>query len=409
MDSRREPRFQIHGPVKVTSLSEPERELACVLLDVSATGIKLVCDQSLPVDDIIAIEAEEHLALADVRYSQPRGDKYTIGVERIHLAIKASLPTDKPKIERIHALVGDYRNRIRTAIATPRARSSEEEVALIDQALFQSSEEHAQAGSSLKALPGPGPYATREKMLEAAVGWAIEQWEKIPGQPQPGPPVRSEIIDRLTIHLAERMRPQQAKPAEAAPPLRNASMPASPPKVAEPPKPAAVMEPFQPPAFAKSNVPVKKVQPPLSGRKLQVLMGVAAAALLGWGLSSLFWSSRTSDAATRLFRSFAATTQPPSAPASPAPSAAGARHAEIKVIEPALVIATADGKRLFGKKLPKDDIKEIEFSEKAVVRVGNAAGVEISLDGKSIGPLGNRGQTKLVELSRDGFRFLPLN
>ena len=67
MDARREPRFSIYGPVKVTLLSRPEHVLDCVLLDVSATGLKLVAPESLAVDEIISIEAEDHLALADTQ------------------------------------------------------------------------------------------------------------------------------------------------------------------------------------------------------------------------------------------------------------------------------------------------------------------------------------------------------
>ena len=48
-------------------------------------GGKLIAPESLPLDEILSIEAEDHLAFAEVRYSQPRGDKFTIGCERIHL------------------------------------------------------------------------------------------------------------------------------------------------------------------------------------------------------------------------------------------------------------------------------------------------------------------------------------
>ena len=85
------------------------------------------------------------------------------------------------------------------------------------------------------------------------------------------------------------------------------------------------------------------------------------------------------------------------------------RHATIKAAEPTWILATSDGKRLFKKKFAKDDVREIEFSEKAQLRIGNAKGVEISLDGKPIGPIGGLGQPRLVELSTTGFRLLPLN
>jgi hypothetical protein len=64
MDVRREPRFSIYGPIKVTLLSSPARELDSVLLDISATGLKLIAPKSLAVDEIVSIAAEDHLALA---------------------------------------------------------------------------------------------------------------------------------------------------------------------------------------------------------------------------------------------------------------------------------------------------------------------------------------------------------
>jgi hypothetical protein len=79
------------------------------------------------------------------------------------------------------------------------------------------------------------------------------------------------------------------------------------------------------------------------------------------------------------------------------------------VVEPTWVIATSDRKRLFNKKLSNNDVREIEFSDKALLRIGNAKGVEISLDGTPIGPIGGRGQARVVELTANGFRLLPLN
>ena len=133
MDARREPRFSIYGPVKVTSLSSPERVLDCVLLDISATGLKLIAPESLPVNEIIAIEAEDHLALADARYSQPRGDKFTIGCERIHALNKVALPEEKSKVDQIRSLIDDYRNRIRTGIAAERPDTNQVDSARLNQ------------------------------------------------------------------------------------------------------------------------------------------------------------------------------------------------------------------------------------------------------------------------------------
>jgi hypothetical protein len=43
------------------------------------------------------------------------------------------------------------------------------------------------------------------------------------------------------------------------------------------------------------------------------------------------------------------------------------------------------------------------------VRLGNAGGVEISANGKPIGPVGEKGQVKIVEFKGDGFRVVPLS
>jgi len=94
--------------------------------------------------------------------------------------------------------------------------------------------------------------------------------------------------------------------------------------------------------------------------------------------------------------------------ASPA-AAGGTRHAEIRVSEQAWVYAVSDGQEVLQKLLAKDEIRHIDFAEKALVRVGNAGSVDISVDGKSIGPLGPRGAIRAVELTPGGHRFVSLS
>jgi hypothetical protein len=370
MDARREPRFSIYGPVKVTLLSRPERVLDCVLLDISATGLKLIAPESLPVDEIIAIEAEDHLALADARYSQPRGDKFTIGCERIHVLNKVSLPDEKAKVDQIRLLIDDYRNRIRTGIATERPDTNQAEAARLNQQISE------KCGKAENPAPSAGPLATHEQLLDAAAAWVVEHWDKTPASPHDATASRSEIVDRLTFHLAEKLRPPTPPQPEPVPDKKLQKTPPTP----------------------KQKVNVRQWRLPI---------GLAAAAILGWGLSALFWSFGSSGAVSHLQSSITALISPKQAPA-PAPNPS-VRHATIKTVEPTWIVATSDGKRLFNKKLAKDDVREIEFSEKALLRIGNAKGVDITLDGKPIGPIGGRGQPRLVELNTTGFRLLPLN
>jgi len=346
MDARGEPRFSIFGAVKVTLLSSPERQLDCVLSDISATGLKIIAPESLSKDEVISIEAEDHLALADVRYSQPRGDKFTIGCERIHVLNKVSELDQKSKVEQIQHLVDDYRNRIRTGLSTAPPNGTQLET--------------ARAKIESPAVPPtPGPFATREQSPETTATFVVEQREKLPASPPEATATRGDVLDRQAVHLA---------PPEAVP-----------------------------------QAPKKKI----NIRRFRLPIGLTAAAILGWGLSALFWSVGSSGAGEHLQSSIAAFIAPKQAP--PPEPISSVRHALIKAVEPTSVTASADGKRLFSKKFVKDDIREIDFSNKAVLRISNAKGVEITLDGKLVGPIGGRGQTRLVELSAAGVRLLPLN
>jgi cytoskeleton protein RodZ len=102
----------------------------------------------------------------------------------------------------------------------------------------------------------------------------------------------------------------------------------------------------------------------------------------------------------------------PAVATSPAPPAVaggalGKGHASLKFTEPSWASVCADGQKVFGRLMPAGEVREIRFSEKAVVRLGNAGGVEIALDGKPVGSLGQPGQLRLLELTSTGWRQLP--
>jgi hypothetical protein len=335
MDSRREPRFQVYAPGKLTLLDSPERELECLLLDVSATGVKFVVNESLTVDEVVGLEVEEHVVLADVRYSEPRGDKFTVGAERIHAVDKGILPPDKSRSEQIRFVVEDYRKRIRSAIAGEKIQVKQQEAEL--------------------------PILHRDQVVEAAAQKLVDQWAKESGGSADGT-LRAAIVERA----AERVIGQTPMP------------------------PSVVTKPARP------------------SWRLPVATAGALAMMAFTG--SLFWSYRHSIAATTS-NPVVVASQRADAKLTPAPSpatATGMRHVEIRATEPVWVYAIADGKEVFGKLLAKDETKQIEFAEKALVRVGNAAGAEISVDGKSIGPLGPGGAIRALEITSDGHRFVDL-
>jgi len=84
---------------------------------------------------------------------------------------------------------------------------------------------------------------------------------------------------------------------------------------------------------------------------------------------------------------------------------ARAHSSTVRTSAASWIWACADGKALAGRVLPGGNTLEIEFSRQATVLVGNAAAVEMALDGKPLGPLGPEGRARVVELTPAGFHL----
>jgi cytoskeleton protein RodZ len=68
---------------------------------------------------------------------------------------------------------------------------------------------------------------------------------------------------------------------------------------------------------------------------------------------------------------------------------------------------SSEGKRLFSGILAANQTKTVEGKESATMKVGNAAGLEVRLNGKLLGPLGGRGQVLVVVFTPDKFEIVP--
>jgi cytoskeleton protein RodZ len=90
--------------------------------------------------------------------------------------------------------------------------------------------------------------------------------------------------------------------------------------------------------------------------------------------------------------------------AQPAPG--GSVKVEISAAEPVWVLARADGKFLFSGTLDANQTKTVEANGTVVLRVGNAGGLNITLNGKPIGPLGPKGQVRDVQFTSGGFQIV---
>jgi len=117
MDRRKEQRFQVYSAARMILVDHPEREMECLLTDISARGLRLIADDNLPSDSIIVVEAENHLVLCDIRNSQARGQRFALGAEKIHTMSKMDIAPDATMADKTQALIEDYQGRIRNGLS----------------------------------------------------------------------------------------------------------------------------------------------------------------------------------------------------------------------------------------------------------------------------------------------------
>ncbi|HTX37379.1 MAG TPA: RodZ domain-containing protein [Bryobacteraceae bacterium] len=109
---------------------------------------------------------------------------------------------------------------------------------------------------------------------------------------------------------------------------------------------------------------------------------------------------------------------PANPPAAEAAKAAGTAAAEapaatpgpvhVQVTASALVwvSAKADDKTAFTGTLEPSQSRTVDAQHTVVLRLGNAGGAEILLNGKSIGPVGPSGQPRTIQLTSGGFQIV---
>jgi cytoskeleton protein RodZ len=84
----------------------------------------------------------------------------------------------------------------------------------------------------------------------------------------------------------------------------------------------------------------------------------------------------------------------------------GAVKVEVTAAEDVWVMARSDGKYLFSGTLKANETRTVEAANTVLLRVGNAGGVTITLNGKPIGEVGPRGQVRIVQLTSGGFQIV---
>jgi hypothetical protein len=362
VDRRTEPRFSIASRVKVTLLSSLDRQIDCRMVDLSATGMRFISNEVLPADEIVAVDFEDHLAVATIRHCQRYGDKFSIGTSRIHSLPKDQLPAGKPQYEQIRALLEEkgWLVEIETGDPAP-VLPPEAEVATVT--------EEAAPAAEVPPLAEGAP--TVEVLPETEAATVAEVAEVSPLDAAPAPPVPS---------------PSQA-PAESAIPLETETQ-----------------EPVSHPPDAQSAAGSRRG---LIAVAILVLLIAAGVLVLRTRHQA---STRDTVAAAAPEAPPAPVEEPPVPPIAKQPTATPGptvHQVHLAILNPAWVSATADGKAVLGKMLAKGDSDEFQFSRVAFVHLGNSSGVAITLDGKPLQLAGDSGPLRLVQITPDGGRILP--
>ena len=103
---------------------------------------------------------------------------------------------------------------------------------------------------------------------------------------------------------------------------------------------------------------------------------------------------------------------PPAQTASPAqpqaePGPPGPVHVEVIADEAVWVQARVDGKFVFAAVMDPNTKRVLDGANEVVLRLGNAGGVTILLNGKPIGSAGPKGQVRTLQLTSGGFQIVP--
>jgi hypothetical protein len=97
----------------------------------------------------------------------------------------------------------------------------------------------------------------------------------------------------------------------------------------------------------------------------------------------------------------------PTAVTEPTNVSAAAMRVALKASEPVWVSIKSDGTHTFSGTLEGQQTREFDASKRMTVLVGNAGSLDISLNGKPIGPIGGKGEIQLLVLTPSGAHVVP--
>ncbi len=180
-------------------------------------------------------------------------------------------------------------------------------------------------------------------------------------------------------------------------------------------------EPLPLPGANPKYSPLREVDPIVadSNRRYfsdrRVGFSVAALSVVLLGCSGFYtWWNKTSQAAhvqgnTAMAIPVASTNKPvPTVDVQTETGPDGVNHVvlNLSATETTWLSITSEGKNIFTGVLGPSQTKTVRASDVAKMKVGNAGGIDVRWNGKSIGPIGARGQIRVVQFTPESFQIL---
>jgi PilZ domain len=409
MERRGEPRFPVKSTIRVIVPGDDARTIESDLVDVSATGMRIVTSQQLDPENVVAIEVDSRLILAEVRYCRPRGDRFEVGAKRLHEIGKDAQLSDAP------AVVAEMLGHLRRHIGAGDGHDSGSMALQAMEAIVERSETQQVFDVPVKSPePEPSepvaqhvlveqheiepevPEEHAEPIAEHVLG---EQHEiepevrdedvvehKIEPEPEPVAQCATEVVEEHATPMEEEI--VEAAAIEAAPVHAKRQMPA--PAAYDP------LEAARQSAYAQSASAVDDGEKGSGNINWRIVLSIAAGLILAVMIGVMF-IQRRSEAKPAPVTTAA---QAP-APAAPKPVV---HHAQVRMLRANRFSLTVDDGEPFKASLAQDAVHQFDFSRGAVLHVDDGNAVEVMIDGNLMGPI--QGGPQVLDLTPKGVELV---
>jgi hypothetical protein len=374
-EKRGEPRFPVTSPIRVVLPGDGGHTIDSTLIDISGTGMRFLAPESLEAENVVGIEVDSRLILAEVRYCQPRGTRFVVGARRLHEIAKDAQLSDAP------AVVSEMLGHLRRHLAAANAADSQ---SIAVEALEKIVERREHPLNTPPELAQQGHPVDTEIVAEPIQ-------EKYPEPPSE----RSTTLDEpqpVEKFLPELVKEEPSEPERAPEPVAVAQVLL--PKRQLPPVDS--LEAVRQALGAEFERAAR--QPAVRRRRLKTLHValVLAASLLVAALLGYLLYQRQTDAKTVA----PAAAEPAPIIAAAPPNLQEVHHAQVRMLKSTWVSLAIDGGDPLKSVFQANDTHPFDFSKGATLRVADGAAVEITVDGNPAAPIGPGPQ--IVQISSRG-------